>query len=205
VYRVSQCGDFSRLVAKRTRCGLGGNVCKIRQPHAFRRLSYTFFASTKHACSNLSRHRIAIASYSISFRLGLIVLPLLDGYLPFRALTPAPGGVAPLLVSTRECSCSSPHLICLCCVCDDRPDKQQNAVNDLHVSHHKFFSSLALVFLVGCCANSVLVLLVVLSSHKVNRRFHPSAVTIFSTTPAGETGRSCPNTMQAHLNHGLSS
>lgn len=56
--------------------------------------TYTFFASTKHACSNLSRHRIAIASYSIPFRLGLIVLPLLDGYLPFRALTPALGGVA---------------------------------------------------------------------------------------------------------------
>ena len=81
--------------------------------------TYTFFASTKHACSNLSRsrtaiaspshrHRIAIASYSIPFRLGLNVLPLLDGYLPFRALTPALGGVARCLSALENAHARHP-------------------------------------------------------------------------------------------------
>lgn len=105
-------------MAKWTRCGLGGNVCKIRQPHAFRRLSYLHILrihKTRMLKSLSPSHRHRIIFHPVPIGPDCIAAP---GRLStFSCTDSGPWWSRSLLVSTRECSCSSPHLTCLCCVC----------------------------------------------------------------------------------------
>ena len=185
-------------MAKWTRCGWVGMFVKFDCL-----FSYEVHILRIHKTRN-AQISLAITSCSISFRLGLTVLPLLDGYLPFCALTPGSWWSRPLIVSTRECSsCSSPHLTCLCCV---------RYVCMIYLTNNRTQSTTCTCPITGfyhcnpCVCFSLAVAQTVLlsvsslvySSHEVNRRFHSSIVTIFSTAPAGEleSGRSCPNMMR---------